>query len=251
MRAIFPFFVVAVLALLCRGAAAQSIQYVAKERRVRAFHYEVLDDGDTQTIIRATKEVVAGFGDFDAVARAQAVPEFEGAYAEVSQRSAFRGGITASGTIRGQTWTLWGGYDWESVVGATFDVVGGPVRYELEYAIEQMETGEGFRFNDFTLITVSPEPLTVFDFDIPDPAEGDDTARGTVSGVLSPGRYAFAYRDESLRKDIGENLDYEWAFRLTPVPEPGSVAGIVVLTAPLLLRRCRRRSSRTSLCYAK
>lgn len=242
MRAVFPFFGVAVLALLCREAAAQSIQYVAKEQRVRAFHDEVLDDGDTQTIIRATKEVVAGdFGDFDAVARAQAVPEFADAYAEVSQRSAFRGdGITASGTIRGQTWTLWGGYDWESVVEGTFDVAGGPVRYELGYAIEQMDTGEGFRFNDFTLAAVSPEPLTVFDFVVPDPADGDDTARGTVSGVLSPGRYAFAYRDASRGKDIGESLDYEWAFRLTPVPEPGPIAGIVVLTAPLLLRRCAR-----------
>ena len=232
---------------------APCLYCLVMERRVRAFHDEVFDDGDTEKTVSAADEVVAAnFGDFDAVARAQAVPEFEGAYAEVSQRSAFRGdGITASGTIRGQTWTLWGGYDWESVVEATFDVVGGPVRYELEYAIEQMETGEGFRFNDFTLITVSPEPLTVFDFDIPDPADGDDTARGTVSGVLSPGRYAFAYRDESRGKDIGENLDYEWAFRLTPVPEPGSIAGIVALTAPLLLRRRRRRSSRTSLCYAK
>jgi len=239
MRAIVPLFVFAELVFLCNGVAAQSIDYVAQERRVRALHHEVLDDGDTEEKISATDEVAAAdFGDFDAVARAQAVPEFPKAYAEVSQRSAFRGdGITASGTIHGQTWTLWGGYDWESVVGATFDVAGGPVRYELGYAIEQMDTGEGRRFNDFTLTTVSPEPLTAFDFDVPDPAEGDDTARGTVSGVLSPGRYAFAYRDESRGKDIGENLDYEWAFRLTPVPEPGSTAGIVVLAAPVLLRR--------------
>jgi len=242
MRAVFPFFVVAVSALLCHEAAAQSIDYVAQERRVRAFHYEVLDDGDEEKTISATDEVVAAdFGDFDAVARAQAVPEFEWANATVSQRSTFRGdGITASGRIRGQTWTLWGGYDWESVVGATFDVVGGPVRYELGYAIEQTDNFERFRFNDFTLAAVSPEPLTVFDFDVPDPEEGDDTARGTVSGVLSPGRYAFAYRDASRGKDMGEDLDYEWAFRLTPVPEPGPIAGIVVLTAPLLLRRRAR-----------
>lgn len=108
MRAVFPFFVVAVLALLCQGAAAQSIDYVAQERRVRAFHHEVLDDGETEETVSAADEVVAaGFADFDAVARAQAVPEFKDAYADVSQRSAFRsGGFTASGTIYGQTWTL-------------------------------------------------------------------------------------------------------------------------------------------------
>ena len=242
MRAVHLLPVVVVSVVLCDGAAAQSIEYVAQGRYVRAFHDELISSGETEQRLSATDEVVApGFGDFDAVARAQAVPEFSEAYGEVSQRSALRGdGITASGNIFGQTRTLWGGYDWESVVGATFDVVGGPMRYELGYAIERMEYGEGLRFNDFSLIALSPAPLTVFDFGVPHAVPNeDDTTRGVVSGVLSPGRYAFAYRDESSGKDIGESLDYEWALRLTPVPEPGSVAGIIVLSAPLLLRRSR------------
>ena len=242
MRAALPFSGVVAFVVLCNGAAAQSVEYVAQERRVWAYHREVFDDdGDDEKTVTAVDEVVApGFGTFDAVALARAVPEWDDEGATVSQRSGFGAdGITASGHIRGHTGTLWGGYDWLSSVGATFDVVGGPMRYGLAYSIEEMEYGEGSRLNDFTLVAVSPEPVTVFDFDVPEPVGSDDTARGTVSGVLSPGRYAFTYRDESRGKDIGESLDYEWAFRLTPVPEPGTVAALVVLSAPLLLRRPR------------
>ena len=240
MRALPPLFVFAVFAFLCDRVAAQSIDYMSQERRVRAFHEERFDDGDAEETVSASDEIVANdFNDLDARAWAQAVPQFPQALAEVSQLSSFStDGIMASGRIHGQTWTLWGGYDWESVVGATFDVVGGPVSYELGYAIDRMEYDEGSRFNDFVLTAVSPEPQTVFDFDVPH-EDADGTTSGTVSGVLAPGRYAFRYRDESRGKDIGESLRYEWAFRLTPVPEPGSTAGIVVLAAPVLLRRRR------------
>ena len=98
-----------------------------------------------------------------------------------------------------------------------------------------MEYDEGLRFNDFILNAVSPEPLSVFDFDVPH--VGDNTTTGTVSGVLAPGRYAFRYRDESRGKDIGETLRYLWTFQLTPVPEPGVATCLVVCAALVLMRR--------------
>jgi hypothetical protein len=234
MRVVRPVVVVAALAFAGGPISAQTVTYVEQERRVYAFSHETVyyDDPYGEEEVTDREEFTApDFGDFDASARASAA-DFSGGY--VSQRSVMRSdGINASGSMGGST-GLDGSYRWETVVTATFDLTGAPARYALTYAIDELTTPY-YRHNDFVLARVSPVPSTILDFDVPHEWDIPVTA-GFLSGVLDPGRYEFRYRDETLN-DIGLSGEYDWSFRLTPVPEPGAAVGVLIFATPALLRR--------------
>jgi hypothetical protein len=228
-------FSIIVACLLSAGRlSAQAVRYVAQERRVESSvdeQYFSTEEG-TVNVSDADRVDATDFGLFDARAvAAKEDPRYPTGFSLVSQRSTLEeSGISVFSQWSGFVRTDNGGYSLATTTDATFDVVGGPVAFDLTYGLQGPGVQQNGHHVDLLLRQVDGAGGDVFRVA---PAFDIDTylASGTESGVLEPGRYEFRYFD-SIWNDVGDRGDNRVSLQFTPVPEPGAVGlllgGVVV-----------------------
>jgi hypothetical protein len=230
--------VIVVFLLSAGRVPAQPVRYVAQERWVESSVYEQyfsLEEG-TVDISDSDRADATGFGPFDGRSDPGVIgPPYSTGYSTVSQRST----LEASGISVLSQWSGWvrtdnGGYSLATTTAATFDVVDGPVAFDLTYNLKGPGVQQNGHHVDLLLRRADGAGGDVFrvapEFDI-------DTylASGTESGVLGPGRYAFRYFD-SITNDVGDFGENRVNLQFTAVPEPGAASlllgGLAVFVGP-------------------
>jgi hypothetical protein len=242
-----------ILAALCVAAsqqlAAQSVTYVAQDRRVEAFLYEeVAYDGDAQNPVEiAVRRAAAaeGLPAFEATLLAQADdPRVSRGLSRISQVSSLRGnGIFSSGEWRCRSGTYAGYYEFETPLAATFDVTDAQAGYELFYRLDYPRPLPGWKETDLVLRRVDSSGTTLFDVEPEylDHPVWDVSAVGILTGQLEPGRYEFRFFDR-VHNDYGTLGGYEVNLRVSLVPEPATFAMMAAFAAAAAMGRRRIRA---------
>jgi hypothetical protein len=186
-----------------------AVTYLIQARRIGAGlneRYDIMDP-DTGDIDRVTESGGDGrsapdFGDFDGSVDVQVTPPpgWTSGRASGTQHSRLAAdGIFVSGEFDGHTATDFGGYGIESDLDVTFDLLQ-PRDYVLTYSISADTSANPVRSMTLTEVVGG---ATVF-AEVP---IREQTATGTRSGTLAPGRYRFVFH-HSVGGDVGSGGPY-------------------------------------------